>query len=108
MLYAVLLSSAVVLNAGSSFFYKYSSLNDQNRPLSIALLSIGLGLGAVNAVLYTKSLKGIELNLAYPIFSAGTLVLVTALSLFVFREGISATRLAGIGILIAGVVVISL
>jgi spermidine export protein MdtJ len=102
------LVSAIFINVASSVFYKYSSLNSQNRSLSLALLMTGLGLGAINAVLYTKSLKGISLNTAYPAFSAGSMVLVTVLSLFVFHEGFSAQKAIGIAMLIAGVAVVSL
>jgi multidrug transporter EmrE-like cation transporter len=108
MRYMLFLITAVCINAGSSFFYKYSSLNSQNRALSILLLTSGLGLGAINAILYTKSLKGIALNTAYPVFSAGSLILVSLISLFVFREGFSLQKIVGTGILIAGVVVVSL
>jgi multidrug transporter EmrE-like cation transporter len=106
--YFFFLLAAVIINAGSSFFYKYSSLNTDNRALSLVLLTSGLGLGAVNAVLYTKSLKGIALNTAYPVFSAGSLVLVTAISLLVFHEGFSIQKTFGIGMLVAGVIAVSI
>jgi multidrug transporter EmrE-like cation transporter len=105
--YAIFLSLAVVLNAGSSLFYKYSSQNGSNRTLSLILLAAGLTLGAINATLYTASLKGIKLSVAYPVFSAGSLILVSALSLLVFRESLTPRRIAGIGMLVAGVAAIS-
>ncbi len=107
MRYIVLLFIAVLLNAGSSLFYKYSSLNTENRILSIVLLLSGLGLGAINAVLYTKSLKGIRLNTAYPVFSAGSLILVALASLVVFKEAFSVQKILGIALLVVGVVVVS-
>jgi multidrug transporter EmrE-like cation transporter len=108
MPYVLFLGIAVLLNAGSSFFYKYSSLNSEKRTISIILLLVGLGLGAINAVFYTKSLKGIKLNTAYPIFSAGSLVLVSIISLVFFREMLSVQKIIGICLLIAGVVIVSL
>jgi multidrug transporter EmrE-like cation transporter len=108
MRYAAFLAAAVVLNAGSSLLYKYSSLNGADRTLSAILLAAGLGLGAVNAVLYTKSLGGIKLNTAYPIFSASSLALVALLSLLVFGEALAARKIAGMAILLIGVVVVSL
>lgn len=108
MRYAAILAAAVVLNAGSSLLYKYSSLNAANGRLSAILLAAGLGLGAVNALLYTKSLAGIKLNTAYPAFSAGSLALVTIIALAVFGEALTARKAAGIAILMAGVIVVSL
>jgi multidrug resistance protein EbrA len=108
MQYILFLGIAVLLNAGSSFFYKYSSINSEKRMISIILLLIGLGLGAINAILYTKSLKGIKLNTAYPIFSAGSLVFVSIISLVFFHEMFSIQKIIGICLLIGGVVVVSL
>jgi len=106
--YAMLLTFAVILNAGSSVFYKFSSLNSEKQILSIFLISLGLLIGAINAVLYTKSLKGISLNTAYPIFSAGSLILVTLISIFIFKEIITIQKIIGIIILIIGVVLVSI
>jgi small multidrug resistance pump len=108
MQYIILLTFAVILNAGSSVFYKYSSQNSEKQLLSIILLSIGLLIGAINATLYTKSLKGINLNTAYPIFSAGSLILVTIVSFFIFKESISVQKILGVFVLIAGVVLVSI
>jgi multidrug transporter EmrE-like cation transporter len=102
------LAAAVVLNAGSSLFYKYSSLSGANKTLSALLLAAGLSLGAINAVLYTKSLGGINLNTAYPVFSACSLILVSVLALLVFGEEFSLRKVAGIAVLAAGVALVSL
>ncbi len=108
MRFAAFLAAAIVLNAGSSLLYKCSSLSAANGRLAAVLLAAGLGLGAINAVLYTKSLGGIRLNTAYPIFSAGSLALVTLIALAVFGEALTARKAAGVAILIAGVIIVSL
>lgn len=72
------------------------------------LLVAGLLLGAVNAALYTKSLKGISLNTAYPVFSAGSLVLVVIVSIFLFGETVSIYKMLGILVLVGGVVLVSI
>jgi multidrug transporter EmrE-like cation transporter len=106
--YLMLLTFAVILNAGSSVFYKFSSLNSEKQILSIFLMSLGLFIGAINAVLYTYSLKGISLNTAYPIFSAGSLILVTLISIFIFNEVITIQKITGIIMLTVGVVLVSI
>lgn len=107
MRHFIFLAAAILLNSASYVFYKYSSLNTANRLASVLLLLAGLVLGAANATLYTRSLKGLSLNTAYPIFSALSLVLVTILSLAVFGEAISARKLLGLAILVVGVLVVA-
>lgn len=106
--YIFFLMFAVLLNAGSNVFYKYSSLNSQQKMLSLVLITLGLLLGGVNAVFYTRSLKGISLNIAYPIFSAGSIILVTLISILVFRESITVLKIVGISVITVGVILISL
>jgi spermidine export protein MdtJ len=107
MRYFLFLFSAVIINAGSSLFYKFSSLNSQRRTLSLALLMAGLGLGSINAFLYTKSLEGIALNTAYPLFSAGSILLVSILALGLFHESLSVQKALGMGIIVIGVALVS-
>jgi len=106
--YLFFLILAALLNAGSNVFYKYSSLSGQQKMLSLALLGVGLLLGAVNVVLFTKSLKGISMNVAYPIYSAGTIVLVTIASILIFRENVTVLRIVGISVISLGVILVSL
>jgi len=105
--YTFFLIFAVLLNAGSNVFYKYSSLNSHQKLLSLVLITLGLLLGGVNAVFYTRSLKGISLNIAYPIFSAGSIILVTLVSILIFRESVTALKIVGISIICLGVVLVS-
>lgn len=108
MKYLLFLILSIILNASSYIFYKYSSINSTNRLLSYSLLALGLALGAVNAFFYTKSLKGINLNIAYPIFSALSIILISIFSISIFKESLSAQKIIGIVIIIIGVVIISI
>jgi multidrug transporter EmrE-like cation transporter len=102
MLYFLLLFGAVVFNTGSGVLYKTSSLSS-NRNMAVALLSLGLLLGAVNAVLYTKSLKGLRLNVAYPIFSTASIVLLSVLSVPFFGENMTNRNALGILVVCVGI-----
>ncbi len=105
--YVALLIFAVLLNGGSNVFYKYSSVHSEQRMLSLALIGVGLLLGALNAVFYTRSLKGISLNIAYPIFSAGSIILVTLVSILIFKESMTLLKTVGIGVITLGVILVS-
>jgi spermidine export protein MdtJ len=108
MNYVIFLVLAVLFNAGSNVFYKYSSLSSQQRMASLVLIGLGLLLGAANAVLYTRSLRGISMNIAYPVFSAGSIILVTFISILVFKESVTLMKLLGISVISLGVVLVSL
>jgi Membrane transporters of cations and cationic drugs len=108
MKYYIFLIISFLLNACSYIFYKYSSINAANRILSWSLLITGLVFGAANATFYTKSLKGIDLNVAYPIFSAFSIILVTLVAVVIFKETLSLQKGLGIIIIIAGVIIVTM
>jgi multidrug transporter EmrE-like cation transporter len=108
MKYIMYLVLAFVLNSGSYIFYKYSSINSEKKQLSIVLLIAGLLVGALNAISYTKSLKGINLNTAYIVFSTGSLILITIISSIIFNEVITLQKLLGIFVLVIGVMLVAL
>lgn len=103
----IFLVSAVLLNALSNVFYKFSSLHSGQRLLSLALFGAGLGIGSCNAFLLTRSMKGISLNTAYPVFSAASLALVALVSVMLFGEAVSVRKIVGIAVLVAGVILVS-
>jgi spermidine export protein MdtJ len=99
------LSLAVVLNAGSGILYKWASAS--GGALATALFLAGITLGGVNAFFYTRSLAGIRLNVAYPVFSAGSVLLVTLASLLIFAETLSVRQGLGIAVALAGVALVT-
>jgi multidrug transporter EmrE-like cation transporter len=100
------LALAVVFNTLASLFFKFSSNNNKNE-LSLIFLVVGLLLGAVNAFFYTRSLKGIELNIAYPIFSAASIMLISFVSWLLFKEKLTTNSVIGSLIILFGIILIS-
>ncbi|MBN1533898.1 MAG: hypothetical protein JXA20_14610 [Spirochaetes bacterium] len=70
------------------------------------MLSAGLLFGGVNAIFYARSLKSIDLAVAYPVFSAGTMLLVTGALLVLFREGLTLQKAAGMLVICAGIALV--
>lgn len=97
---------AISLNGLASSFFKLSSLA-QNTKYSTVLFVAGLMFGGVNAMFYTKSLAHIKLNVAYPVFSSGCIVLITAISILFFKEPLTTKHVLGMIIIIWGIVTIS-
>jgi small multidrug resistance pump len=98
---------AIIFNTLASTFFKYSSLQKDTNTLSIILLVSGLFFGAINALFYTRSLKTIDLSIAYTIFSAGSIILITMVSLILFKESLTVPKAVGIGIICFGMYLVS-
>ena len=101
----IFLAAAILLNAGSSMLYKWSA--ESTGRIALAFFLAGITLGGVNAFFYTKSLNRIHLNVAYPVFSASSIVLVAVASLLVFSETYSLKQALGIVAVLAGIVLVT-
>jgi multidrug transporter EmrE-like cation transporter len=106
--YMLFLILAIFLNAGSHVFYKYSSLSGMQKGAIVWLIGAGMLIGAVSIVLYARSLVGIAMNIAYPVFNAVSIVLVVLLSIFFFTETITVVRVVGLALISLGVVLVVL
>lgn len=96
---------AILLNSGSSIFYKWSS--QQSGGTAALLFFIGITLGAFNAFFYARSLARIRLDVAYPLFSAGSVLLVTVMAAVVFAETFSVKQGVGIAVVLFGIALVT-
>lgn len=87
---------------------KFPSLNDPMAALSNWPFWLGLALYGVAFLLYAAALARLPLNVAHPILTAGAVATVAACSMLIFREPFHWTTVAGIMLVIAGVVLITL
>jgi len=97
-----LLVLAVLFNVGAYMIFKCIS-GKQNNFQWYALFSLGLILGAINTYLFTKSLKEINLGVAYPIFSASSVTLIILVSVLIFNEKINFINIAGAFLALVGI-----
>jgi multidrug transporter EmrE-like cation transporter len=86
---------------------KFPSLNDPIVALSNWPFWLGLGLYGAAFLLYAAALARLPLNVAHPILTAGAVASVAACSLLIFREPFHWTTIAGILLVVAGVVLIT-
>jgi multidrug transporter EmrE-like cation transporter len=105
MKYAYLFLS-IAFNVVSYIVYKSIS-NKETNMMWFIVFTIGLILGGINILFFTKALKNINLSIAYPVFSGTSIFLMVALSHFVFGERISATNVVGAVVIIAGIALVS-
>lgn len=71
-------------------------------------LLMALGCYGLAFLAYAVAVQRMPLNLAHPISTAGAIVLVGLVSALLFGEGFSPLRLAGYGLLLAGILVLAL
>lgn len=95
---------AIVFNSAASAFFKASAIKE---PQKLLFLFSGLILGAINAIFYTKSLSKISLNIAYPIFSAGSIIFIAIISFAIFKETMNFKQIMGALLLLIGIFLIS-
>ena len=111
----LILIFGIAANASASVLVKMAMLPPRQLPsLSnpMAALSnwpfwLGLGLYGVAFLLYAAALTRLPLNVAHPVLTSGAIATVALLSVLIFREQFYWTTGAGILLVIAGVVLIS-
>jgi small multidrug resistance pump len=112
----LILILGIVSNASASILVKmammpprkFPSLNDPIAALSNWPFWFGLGLYGAAFLLYAAALARLPLNVAHPLLTAGAVVTVALSSVVLLREQFYWTTGAGIVLIIAGVVMITI
>lgn len=102
----ILLFFAVLFNVSAYVIFKTISGKPNNFQWFV-IFSIGLLMGAINTFLFTKSLKEINLGIAYPIFSAASISLIIVVSVFLFNEKFNLVNFFGALLIILGIVLLT-
>lgn len=100
------LSLAVLFNITAYIIFKSIS-GKQNNLLWYILFCTGLIIAGINTFFFTKSLKDINLGIAYPIFSGVSIALIIIISFFVFHEKLNLLNIIGAIIIIFGIVLLT-
>jgi len=61
----------------------------------------------INLIFYAKALRGLALNIAYPIMVSGTVLIVMTASVVWFSERLSLTVVAGAALIAVGIVLLT-
>lgn len=106
----VILSSCglVMLKIGTSHSLKFT-LSKGNFTVSMNyILLIGMFFYVLSFITSLIAMKGIKLSIFYPVSAGLVYVLVGLLSFFVLHEKISLQQIAGMGIILAGVIIMNI
>ena len=97
---------SIAFNVASYLLYKSIS-NKPGGILWISIFATGLILGGINVFFFTKSLKEIQLSIAYPLFSGGCIFLMALLSHVIFGERIGTVHAIGAAAIVLGIALMS-
>lgn len=102
------LLTGVLLNAGAQLLLK-AGTNAEPLGLRLAIephILGGLACYVVSVVVWVIGLSKVPVSIAYPMLSLGYVVNAVA-AYYLLGESVNAMRLAGIGVIIAGVVLVA-
>lgn len=102
----VQLGSAVAFNVAAYLVYR--SIADAVPRIWWPIFAIGLTLGAANTFLFARSIKAIPLSVAYPVFTGASFALITLAAALAFQERLPPVHLIGIGLVVVGIVLVTL
>jgi multidrug transporter EmrE-like cation transporter len=103
-----LLYLAIIANILTNVGFNFSAIHDKDPLKKWGFLAIGLVFGLINSVLFTESLKYISLQVASSIFFSLTIVGLFLVAHFYFQEPVTTMRIAGVFVITAGVIMVSL
>lgn len=113
VLAGVLLNAAaqLLLKAGTNAVgpFEFSTTNVVPVGMKLALephILGGIACYVVSVVVWILALSRVEVSVAYPMLSIGYVVNAVA-AYYLFGEAVSATRLAGIGVIVFGVFIVA-
>lgn len=97
---------AIVANSIANVLFKFGSTIEGFTTRKGMLLGLGLAIGLVNTIAFIKSLETLELGVAFPIFSAASIVVIAVTSFALLQEPISTQKALGLALLCAGLAVL--
>lgn len=111
----LILFLGIASNASASVLVKFAMMPPRKFPSfsdPLAVLSnwpfwLGLGLYGAAFLLYAAALARLPLNVAHPILTSGAVAAVALCSLLIFREPFHWSTIAGILLVVAGVLLIT-
>ncbi|SKB77139.1 small multidrug resistance pump [Sphingobacterium nematocida] len=103
MKHYLFLAAAILFEVIGTSFLKKTEQFTKPVPSVIFVCSL-----ALSFYLLTFALKGVPIGIAYAIWSAFGIVIISAVGYFVYREALDLPAILGIAFIVAGVVIINL
>jgi multidrug transporter EmrE-like cation transporter len=104
MKYGIFLSLSILFNVLTNVFFKMASL--QSKSKYWLFFATGLFFGLLNSYFITESIRHIKLSVAYTVFYAMSILLLTLISNIYFNETLSTKKLIGIAVVCIGIILL--
>lgn len=98
----LLLALAVVFNVCANSLFKFAGTIPDLTLRKGTILGLGLLVGLANTLCFIKALEKIDLGVAYPVFSAASIILIGIVAPLLFSESMSLQRVAGLAVICIG------
>lgn len=111
----LILLAGIATNAGASILVKvamtpprrFPSLSVPSEWFSNWPLFVGLGLYGAAFLLYAAALARLPLSVAHPLLTAGAIAAVAVSSALIFNDAFPLGKIVGVGLILAGVLLIT-
>ena len=104
MKYYIFLCLSIFFNVLTNTFFKLASLQSKSKYWILFLT--GLFFGLLNSYFITEAVKRIPLGLAFTLFSATSILLLTLVSNTYFNESLTTKKLIGIVVVCIGILLL--
>ena len=99
----IYLAAAIIMETIGTSFLKKSEQFTKITPTVIFIISM-----ATSFYMLSQALKGIPIGIAYAIWSAAGIIVISSIGYFVFKQSLDLPAIIGIGFIIIGVIIINL
>ena len=99
--YASLAGAIICEVVGTTFLQKSAQFTKLGPTLAM------IALYAVSFYLLSQALKGMPLGIAYAMWGGLGIILTALISVFLFKQSLDPAAMAGIGLIVAGVIVMN-
>ena len=104
MKYYLFLTLSVFFNVLTNTFFNLAS--KQAKTKYWLLFATGLFFGFLNSFFIIEAMKGIKYSIAYTVFSASSILLITLLANIYFQETMTVKKITGIVLVCVGIVLL--
>ena len=104
----IYLYTSILFNVFTNVGFNLGAINDANPTKKWSYFAGGLFFGLLNSVLFMEALKTIPLQVASSIYFSLTIVGLFLAAYFGFKEPVTLLRIAGIFVIIAGVIMVQI
>jgi multidrug transporter EmrE-like cation transporter len=96
---------SILFNSVANALFKLAGEIQDFSTRKVTFLGLGLLVGLANTLCYLKALEKIDLGIAFPLFAAASILVISLISLFYFHEQLSVQKWIGMAVICVGLAI---